>query len=67
MTTKDITIDGEGLVLSSEQEYEKYVNDESVKFLRDSNGRRIYGFESLVDGGTYTAVQAAPAPVSLNL
>ena len=67
---KQITVDDEHLILASHQEYEDYLQDGGVKFLKDSNGRRIGRFESLIPGGSYRLgppVQAALAPVSLNL
>ena len=55
MASKKITVDGEELILASQEEYKDYLKDEKVKFLKDSNGIRIGGFASLENNGTYTS------------
>ena len=54
MTPKTIKVEGIGdVMLSNLEEYRYLLSDEKVKCLL-SDGKRVGGFESLVDGGNYT-------------
>jgi hypothetical protein len=50
-----ITVEGVGGVkLSSNDELGRFLEKKKVQCLIDSDGDQVYGFDSLVDGGTYT-------------
>jgi hypothetical protein len=50
-----ITVEGVGGVkLSSNDELGRFLENKKVQCLIDSDGDQVYGFDSLVDGGTYT-------------
>jgi hypothetical protein len=43
-----------GVKLSSNDELGRFLENKKVQCLIDSDGDQVYGFDSLVDGGTYT-------------
>ena len=59
-----IKVGDEEIILSNTEEYKDFLKDENVRFLRDPTNKRVGGFGSLVDGGTYTLGPAVQPPIT---
>ena len=68
MDLKTITVNGDDAVIGDTDDFKALLDSYGVSCLLNEKGQRVFGFTSLVDGGTYTgAVQSVRLFLELSM